>query len=118
MNTEYVALPDHSTVADAMSALKENEELLESLNTIFLIDANEQLTGAVPLARLFIASGSTPLKDLAHETLIQASVGEKQDHIIELFDKYSLLSLPVVDDDGKLSGAITADDIISVLRQR
>jgi Mg/Co/Ni transporter MgtE len=118
MNTEYVALPDNSTVADAMTALKENEELLETLNTIFLIDANEQLTGAVPLAKLFIASGSTPLKELAPETLIQASVGDKQDHIIELFDKYSLLSLPVVNSDGKLSGAITADDIISVLRQR
>ena len=118
MNTEYVALPDDATVADAMAALKENEELLESLNTIFLVDSDEQLTAAVPLAKLFIASGDTPLRKLAHEKLIRVTVAEKQNRIIDLFDKYSLLSLPVVDDAGKLSGAITADDIISVLRQK
>jgi flagellar motility protein MotE (MotC chaperone)/sporulation protein YlmC with PRC-barrel domain len=118
MNTEFVSLPNTATVADAMIALKENEELLESLNTIFLVDETERLSGAVPLARLFIASGSTPLAELAAETLLQADVSEKQDRITEMFDKYNLLTLPVVDEEGKLAGAITADDIISVLRQK
>jgi Mg/Co/Ni transporter MgtE len=45
-------------------------------------------------------------------------VDERQDRVTELFDKYNLLTLPVVDDEGKLAGAITADDIISLLRQR
>ena len=79
---------------------------------------DERLTGAVPLARLFIAAGATPLKDLASERLIQVNVDEKQDRVTELFDKYNLLTLPVMDEDGKLAGVITADDIISVLRQR
>ena len=55
MNTEYVALHENATVADAMRALKGNEDLLETLNTLFLVDAEERLTGAVPLARLFLA---------------------------------------------------------------
>lgn len=118
MNTEYVALPEQATVADAMAALKENEELLETLNTLFLLDSAERLVAAVPLARLFVASGSTPLKDLAVENLLQVSVDEQQDRITEIFDKYNLLTLPVVDESGKLAGAITADDIISVLRHR
>lgn len=118
MNTEYVALHEHATVADAIVALRGNEELLETLNALFLIDADERLVGVVPLARLFAAAGSTALRELSGETLIQASVEEKQDRVTELFDKYNLLSLPVIDDEGKLVGVITADDIISVLRNR
>jgi CBS domain-containing protein len=118
MNTEFVTLHEHATVADAMAALKGNEELLENLNTLLLIDADERLVGVVPLARLFVASGPTELKELCAETLIQVSVDEKQDRVTELFDKYNLLTLPVVDEEGKLVGVITADDIISVLRHR
>lgn len=116
MNTEYIALPEHATVGDAITALRGNEELLETLNTLFLIDSGERLKAAVPLARLFIASETSLLRELAVETLIQVNVEERQDRVTELFDKYNVLSLPVVDDEGKLAGVITADDIISVLR--
>jgi len=118
MNTEYVALHDNATVADAMAALKGNEDLLETLNTLFLIDEEERLTAAIPLARLFLAAGESRLKDLASETMIQVTVDETQDRVSEFFDKYNLLTLPVVDDEGKLAGVITADDIISILRQK
>jgi Mg/Co/Ni transporter MgtE len=118
MNTEYVVLHDNATVADAMAALKGNEDLLETLNTLFLIDEEERLTAAIPLARLFLAQGETKLKTLASETLLQVTVDETQDRVTEFFDKYNLLTLPVVDDEGKLAGVITADDIISVLRQK
>ena len=50
--------------------------------------------------------------------LICAAVTEKQDELTELFDKYNLLALPVVDEEGRLVGVITADDIISVLRNK
>jgi len=118
MNTEYIALHDNALVADAMGALRGNEDLLESLNTLFLVDPDEKLTAAIPLARLFLAASDVSLKDLASETLIEVSVDERQNRITELFDKYNLLTLPVVDEDGKLAGVITADDIISVLRQK
>jgi sporulation protein YlmC with PRC-barrel domain len=118
MNTEYVVLHHTATVADAMGALRGSEELLESLNTLFLIDEEEHLTAAIPLARLFLAGGDTYLRDLASDTLIQVTVDEKQDRVSEYFDKYNLLTLPVVDDEGKLAGVITADDIISLLRQK
>jgi magnesium transporter len=118
MNTEYVSLHENASVMDALSALKGNEDLLESLNMLFLVDGEERLSAAIPLARLFIASGSAKLKDLAAENLIQVTVDERQDRVTELFDKYNLLTLPVVDEESKLVGVITADDIISVLRQR
>jgi CBS domain-containing protein len=118
MNTEYIALSENATVASAIEALKGNEELAESLNTIFLIDSHERLVGTVPVARLFLYSADTPLRTLAAETLIEVPVAERQDRVTELFDKYNLLALPVVDEDRKLSGVITADDIITVLRAR
>jgi magnesium transporter len=118
MTTEYVTLHEQATVNDGIAALKGNEELLETLNTLFLIDADGRLVGAVPVARLFVASPSTPLKELCTETLIKASVDEQQKRITEQFDKYNLLTLPVVDAEDKLTGVITADDVISLLRQR
>ena len=118
MNTEYIALDRNATVASAIDALKGNEELAESLNTIFLIDPDERLVGTVPVARLFLHTGETPLRTLVSETLIEVPVDERQDRVTELFDKYNLLALPVVDENRKLSGVITADDIISVLRAR
>jgi magnesium transporter len=118
MNTEYIHLHDHATVADAVEAMKGNEELLESLNTLFLTDGEGRLAGSVPVARLFVASGSVPLKGLSSEPLIKVQAEEKQKRVIELFDKYNLLTLPVVDEEDRLAGVITADDIISALRQK
>jgi magnesium transporter len=118
MNTEYVALDEHARVADGIVALRHNEELLETLNTLFLVDSAGRLKGAVPVARLFVADMDTPLGSLRSETLIQVPVDERQDRVVELFDKYNLLTLPVVDQEGQLAGAITADDIIAVLRQK
>jgi len=118
MNTEYVSLHENATVADAMAALKGNEDLLEGLNTLFLVGEDGRLVASVPLGRLFIAPEGARLMDLASETLIKAEVNEKEHRVTELFDKYNLLTLPVVDEDGKLAGVITADDIISVLRQK
>ncbi len=118
MNTEYVSVHEHATVADAMAAIRGSEDLLENLNTLFLVDGNGKLAGAVPIGRLFVAGGDTPLTELATGTLIKVGVDEKQDRVTEIFDKYNILTLPVVDDEDKLVGIITADDIISVLRHK
>ncbi len=118
MNTEYVSLHANAMVSDAMDALRGNEELLEVLNTLFLVDEKERLTGVVPLARILIAPSGSRLKDIASDPLIKVPLKEKQDRVTEIFDKYNLLALPVVDEDGKLAGVITADDIITVLRQK
>jgi sporulation protein YlmC with PRC-barrel domain/CBS domain-containing protein len=118
MNTEFVSLHQNASVMDALAALRGNEDLLETLNMLYLVDEDEKLAAAIPLARLFVASGGAKLKELATETLIQVGVDEHQDRVTELFDKYNLLTLPVVDEEGRLAGVITADDIISVLRQK
>ena len=118
MNTEYIALEGASTVADAAAALRESEYMLDSANTVFVTDAGERLVGAIPVARLLTSAGSMKLSELIHERPIKAVVTASQDRVTEMFDKYNVLTLPVVDAEGKLAGVITADDIITVLRQR
>ena len=116
MSTEYLALSPQATVADAVFAMRENEEITESLHTILLVDSEERLVGAVPVARLFTASTEALLETMKVERLIKVDISEHQDKVTETFDKYNLLALPVVDRFGKLAGVITADDIITVLR--
>ena len=72
--------------------------------------------GTVPVGRLFTAAEGALLETLKSDGLIKVDVGVHQDKVTEMFDKYSLLALPVVDAKGQLAGVITADDIISVLR--
>jgi sporulation protein YlmC with PRC-barrel domain len=117
MDTGYLALPEDATVQDAMAELKKNEDVLEDLHTIFLTDARGRLEYSVPLARLFFAAGDTPLRDLASDTLLYTHVNDKADRITEMFDKYNLLTLPVLDHDNKLVGVITVDDVVALLRQ-
>ncbi len=67
---------------------------------------------------MFLHQGDQLLSTLAAETLIQVPVKERQDRVTELFDKYNLLACRWWMSDHKLTGVITADDIISVLRQK
>jgi sporulation protein YlmC with PRC-barrel domain len=118
MSTDFVALPAEGTVDLALAALQAREELPEGLNTVFLVDGGGRLKASVPLARLFTAHRSIPLSELAAELLLSVPDDENQEQILELFDKYNLLTLPVVDEQDRLSGVITADEIISVLRRK
>ncbi len=118
MNTEAIVLPEETTLEMAMARVREHEDLLESTHVLFLTDARGRVTATVPLARLFLADGATQLKDLASERLIATEPEETQDRVTELFDKYNLLALPVLEKDGTLAGVITADDVITVLRHR
>ena len=118
MNTEAIVLPEDTTLAEALAILRRHEDMLENTHVLFLNDRAGKVTGSVALARLFLADGATRLKDLAGSSLISTTVDEKQNRVTELFDKYNLLALPVVDEEGALAGVITADDVISVLRQR
>ncbi|HWD98538.1 MAG TPA: CBS domain-containing protein, partial [Bryobacteraceae bacterium] len=111
-------LPEHLSLASAMDRLRQHEDLLENTHVLFLGDESGRVTGMVPLARLFLANGSVELRQLASDPLITTRVDESQDRVTELFDKYNLLALPVVHDDGTFAGVITADDVIAVLRQR
>ena len=118
MNTEYIALESTKTVTDAAVALRGSEYMLDSTNTVFVTDTSGKLIGAIPVARLLTSTPATKLSELIQGKPIRAKVTEPQDRVTEMFDKYNILTLPIVDAEGKLAGVVTADDIITVLRQR
>jgi CBS domain-containing protein/sporulation protein YlmC with PRC-barrel domain len=118
MNTEYLAVNQHATVHDAIETLRRFQGGVETVSTIYLVDDDGKLAGAVPLAKLVLASPDTLLKSLTQEPLIYTNAEAKEKDFAELFDKYNLLTLPVVDDNKKLTGVITSDDIISLLRAK
>jgi len=82
------------------------------------VDSHRTLVGAVPLARVVLAQPSTPLLSLTQEPLILIHEGVAENDVAELFDKYNLVTLPVVDEHNKLTGVITSDDVISMLRAK
>lgn len=118
MTTEYLALPPDVTVGDAIEKLRQFEGPSESISTIFLVDSNNILAGAVPLVSLVLATSGTKLADLSPDHIISCEAGCSEKDVAEMFDKYNLQSLPVVDQSKRLTGVITADDVISILRSR
>ena len=118
MTTEYIALPVSATMQDAIEAMRTFEGRMESMSTVFLVDSHGTLVGAVPLAKIVLATPSTPLLALAQEPLISCRSNAKEKEFAELFDKYNLLTLPVVDEKNQLSGVITPDDVINMLRAK
>ncbi len=118
MTTDYVVVPEKGTVDEAVAALRANREKAALANTIFLIDDFGRLTGAVPLFELLLGTPATPLLKLKPDLLIFVHADDAEKDVIELFDKYNLLSLPVINEQYQLAGVITVDDIISVLRSQ
>jgi CBS domain-containing protein/sporulation protein YlmC with PRC-barrel domain len=118
MTTEYLALSPDATVGDAIDKLRQFEGETESIATIFLVDAEGKLAGSVPLVSLVLAPGGTRLGALTPEHVIYSESDTPDEEVAEMFDKYNLATLPVVDLDGKLTGVITADDVISILRNK
>jgi magnesium transporter len=118
MNTEYLALDDQATVNDGIEALRNFEGGVETVSTLYLVDTEGHLTGAVPLARIVLAKADDKLSALTQQPLISTPAGAREKEVAELFDKYNLLTLPVVDDVNILTGVITSDDVISLLRAK
>jgi len=118
MTTEYLALPPEAKVRDAVEMLRHFEGGIETVSTVYLVDKDGKLVGAVPLSKLVLANTDDALLPLSMEPLISVHAGADEKEVAELFDKYNLLTLPVVDDQGRLTGVITSDDIISLLRRK
>jgi len=116
MTTAYVAVPRTSTVAVAIQALRDFEGDIETITEIYLVDEGEVLHGVVPLARIVLAKQETRLDVLAEPRFISCEADAHQQHVAELFDKYNLRALPVLNENGKLVGVVEADHVIAFLR--
>lgn len=118
MTTDFLALPVTATVQNSIDSMKEFEGGIEAVSTIYLVDSHGTLVGAVPLARIVLVPTSTAMLSLTQEPLILSHETTPENEVAELFDKYNLLTLPVVNEQNKLVGIVTSDDVISMLRAK
>lgn len=116
MTTEYVAVPQTSTVGDAVRALREFEGDIETITEVYLVDAAEVLKGVVPLPRIVLAQPEARLEVLSEARFISCEADAHQDQVADLFDRYNLRALPVLDSKGRLVGVVEADHVIAFLR--
>lgn len=115
MTTEFLSIAETAAVDDAIDALKTFEGSREALATIYLTGPGNRLVGAVPLVKIAISSPSAELSALS-EPYVACAPDTPQSEVAALFDKYNLITLPVVDEHGRIAGIITADDVITMLR--
>jgi sporulation protein YlmC with PRC-barrel domain/CBS domain-containing protein len=118
MTTEYLALPHTALVSDAIDALGRYEGDVETLTDLYLLEGDGQLHGILPLVRLLLAKPQDSLASLPAGHLIFCHVDDNARKVAELFDKYNLRALAVVDDHQQLAGVIFAEHVIARLRAR
>jgi flagellar motility protein MotE (MotC chaperone)/sporulation protein YlmC with PRC-barrel domain len=115
MTTEFIVLREVATVEDAIEALKNFTGPLESIHAVYLISNSLVLTRVVPVARLLVADRNDILGSLVTEPVISVPFHADKKTVINMFYKYNLLSLPVVDDNRRLLGVVTADDVLELV---
>ena len=117
MTTEFVDLKASMTVADAFERIRKVGTDKETIYTCYIIDSSRHLKGIVSVKDLLLSKSDTLLEDIMNENIIFAATLQNQEEVVQLFDKYDLLALPVVDNENRLVGIITVDDAIDVLQE-
>jgi CBS domain-containing protein/sporulation protein YlmC with PRC-barrel domain len=118
MTTDYISLKHAATAGEAVTALHAFEGDLETLTHIFLLDEHELLVGVVPLVKVLLAPADNMLASLSDGHIVSCDVHASGKKVAELFDKYNLRALPVVDQEKKLAGVIYAEQVIAQLRMK
>jgi magnesium transporter len=115
MNPHVFALNEDMTVGEAIAELQGNRDV-EMVFYLYVVDERRHLVGVVSLRRLLLVSPETPLKRIMTSDLISARVDMDQEEVARQVAAYNLLAIPVVDEENKLVGIITVDDVIDVIK--
>lgn len=118
MTTEVVVVGEDATRGEVVDHIRFHEIPIDQLDNIVLINRDSELAGTVPIARLVLADGEARMSEMAFEPLLSVKTDTKDKEVFELFDKYNLRSLTVVNAQNHPIGAITVDDIVNRLRTK
>ncbi len=117
MTAEYIGLKKGMTVEQSFAYIRRHAVDKETIYTCFVIDEKRHLEGIVTVKDLLLNDYAAKLEDIMDTNIIQAVTSDDQETVVESFNKYDLLSLPVVDHEGRLVGIVTVDDIVDVMEQ-
>jgi magnesium transporter len=117
MQVELVSIPEDATVAQAVAAIRAATAQVGPLHFVYVVDREGCLTGVVKLDRLVLSDLGQLVGDLMEPETLAVTPEMDQEHVARIFARYDLLSLAVVDEEGRLLGRILHDDVVDVLVQ-
>ncbi len=117
MTVEYVDLKEKSTVAEAIERIRKIGVDSETINICYVLDAKRTLKGTVALRYLLISPPDAIIGDIMHENVISLQTMMDQEEVAHQFQKYDFTSMPVVDNENRLVGIVTVDDVVDIMTE-
>ena len=117
MTVEYVDLKEALTVDQAIERIRKVGVDSETINICYVLDAQRKLVGTVALRYLLLSQGDEIIGDIMHENVISINTLMDQEEVARQFKKYDFTSIPVVDNENRLVGIITVDDIVDIMEE-
>ena len=117
MTTEFIDLKAHMTVEDAFAFIKKTGLKKETVYNCYVLSEDRKLLGVIDIKDLLIAEKDEMIKDLMDTNIVKVNTLEDQEEVTKMFDKYDCVAIPVVDNEDRLVGIITIDDVIDVIQE-
>ena len=117
MTVEFVDLKENLTVEQAFSRIRKTGVDKETINICYVLDAQRKLLGTVSLRYLLLSEADAKIGDIMNENVISINTLMDQEEVAMIFQKYDFTSMPVVDNENRLVGIITVDDIVDIMRE-
>ncbi len=117
MTNEYVYFKQTVTVQQALNIIRKTGVDKETIDNCYVIDNQHRLDGVVTLRELILADPEALVADVMRANVIAVNTHDDQEQVAQLFSKYDMLAMPVVDNEERLVGIITIDDVIDVLQE-
>ncbi|AEE15324.1 MgtE intracellular region [Thermodesulfobium narugense DSM 14796] len=115
MTKDYITLTGDETSEEALNKIKKMAEEVETIYVSYVVDSEEKLIGVVSLRELLIAKPDEKIKDIMQKNVISLNHFDHHDKALEMFAKYNLFTMPVIDNENRLLGIITVDDVLRLL---
>ncbi len=117
MTIEYVELKKEITVKEALAYIRKTAIDKETIDTCYVINSKRKLEGIVPIRKLIFSDENTTIEEIMIVNLIRGNTQDDQEQIAAIFKKYNFTTLPVVDNEMRLVGIITIDDVVDIIEQ-
>ncbi|MBR6769905.1 MAG: magnesium transporter [Lachnospiraceae bacterium] len=117
MTVEYVDLKENMTVEEAIQRIRQRGVDSETINICYVLDSQRTLVGTVALRYLLISAPDAVIGDIMHENVVYLNTLMDQEEVARQFQKYDFTSMPVADNEGRLVGIITVDDVVDIMQE-
>ncbi len=117
MAKELIKVNENWNTLQCLREMRKQAEHVKQVHTIYVVDNNDVLLGSMSLRKLLLTETSTPIKEIIKDEIISVQATEDDETVANIMNKYDLIVLPVVDEENKLIGRITIDDVMDVVKE-